>query len=335
MDIIRCNAEPFRVFLYNHCPNCLCSGSKLPSQAMAEAATETSATEIDAENVDIDMTESHEHAAPAKLSRAEYLKQIATQLLIVCDQLFKLKIPESITQLIGELVAFREDTELLTWDEIEWIYDNVIPSHFISDKIYTVSPSVDESQSIAFKKYDSYDFHDCVDKQGPTIFLVECLREDGQTAVIGGYCNMSWFSPYKEGRDSKASNGGYYVEGSSDCKLFVVRDPDNAEPMLVIVNNKEKKNMMVAANMDGPNLGFNEFFVTQNGTISAYDGYNPLFSSPKENIGFRALINDGARVVRMEVFKLENNGYYWTNLFLQYKMIGTKEENPISKEEVL
>ena len=220
--------------------------------------------------------------------------------------MFKLKIPESITQLIGELVAFREDTELLTWDEIEWIYENVIPAHFISDKIYTVSPSVDESESIAFKKYDSYDFHDCVDKQGPTIFLVECLREDGQTAVIGGYCNVSWFSPYKEGRDSKARNGGYYVKDSSDCKLFVVRDPGNAEPMLVIVNNKGKKSMMVAANMDGPNFGFNQFYVTQNGTISAYDQYNPLFNSPKENIGFAAFINNGARVIRMEVFKLQN-----------------------------
>ena len=92
-----------------------------------------------------------------RLSAEEYQEQIAREIYNSCLSHFKLAIPKSISLLIGQLAALREDTRILSQDEIEWIYDNVIPNHVICDKIYDVSPILDDTQSFAFKKYNSYD----------------------------------------------------------------------------------------------------------------------------------------------------------------------------------
>ena len=81
-----------------------------------------------------------------------------------------------------------------------------------------------------------------------------------------------------------------------------MRDGD-AQPMLAI-NKTTDKDIMVAANRDGPNFGYNEFYVTANGTISTHD-YARYFEAP-EGVGtFSNFMMKWANVVGMEVFKIQ------------------------------
>ena len=229
----------------------------------------------------------------------EYQAQMVDELFEASRELFALIIPESVLRLIAQLAALREDTDLLSWDEIEWIYQHVIPGDFLKEKIYDASSTGN--------KYDSYAFHDAVDEKGPTVFIIECGEG---AALIGGFCNVSWWSPYKRDLEEKTGNCGWWVDGSTQCSLFVLRDEalasqiDKTLPLLAVNKTTDKK-IMVAANQDGPNFGYNEWYVTSRGGVSAYNN-SRQFESPVEQVLFAEFMKTGNSVSRMEVFTVDS-----------------------------
>eukprot|EP01084_Bolivina_argentea_P242209 406397_1 len=227
-------------------------------------------------------------------SLKEHEQKVIDEMFICCKGIFDLVIPNSILLVIAKLSSFGFETDILSWDETEWISDKVIPEQCLSERVYYVSPSVSDEEikkGSAFKAYNSYEFHDCVDEKGPTVFIIDCARkEDDKVIVIGGYCDKAWFSPYKKGKDSKVSNGGYWVEGSTDCKLFALRNDALTKrlmqsgnelclPLLAKTINEGDHDIMVAANRDGPNFGFNHFYITWGGAVSIYS-HSHYFASP-------------------------------------------------------
>ena len=63
---------------------------------------------------------------------------------------------------------------------------------------------------------------------------------------------------------------------------------------------------MVAANQDGPNFGYNEFYVTCNGYISHYNT-SQVFESPIDDVSYGELFRAASKTItRMEVFQVES-----------------------------
>ena len=105
----------------------------------------------------------------------------------------------------------------------------------------------------------------------------------------------------------------------ADCKLFVIRnkilseklkDTELTLPLSIKINNPNNKNLMVAANCDGPNFGFNVFFIEDIKHIYAYNC--DMFESPVDDISYVELLTNKKdeetypMVVGMEVFTLQS-----------------------------
>eukprot|EP01084_Bolivina_argentea_P142551 250425_1 len=165
---------------------------------------------------------------PIKLGNCidEYQEIIANAIQIVCEQIYKLSVPDAILKFISELCSLSINTQILTWNEIEWIYNNVIPTQYMTDRLYNVSPIINQEDKNSFQTYNSYKFHDFVDEKGPNIFIIECKMTSGSNIVIGGYCDQSWWSPHKRNLQPIPGNMGYFVDDSFNSKMFVLRNDD-------------------------------------------------------------------------------------------------------------